>query len=93
MGELADKLLVTGGNITYVMDKLEGQGLVVRERSGDDRRVVRACLTERGRALVADVFPGHAGHIHALTEALEPGERAELRRLLKKLGRGLAETG
>ena len=28
LGELADKLLVTGGNVTYVMDRLEDQGLV-----------------------------------------------------------------
>ena len=30
LGELADKLLVTGGNVTYVMDRLEDQGLVYR---------------------------------------------------------------
>ena len=50
LGELAEKLLVTGGNVTYVMDRLEAQGLVVRERSGDDRRVVRAHLTSKGRS-------------------------------------------
>ena len=33
LGELADKLLVTGGNITYVMDRLERDGLVERGRS------------------------------------------------------------
>ena len=27
LGELAEKLLVTGGNVTYVMDRLEEQGL------------------------------------------------------------------
>jgi MarR family 2-MHQ and catechol resistance regulon transcriptional repressor len=36
LGELADKLLVTGGNVTYVMDRLESQGLVARFRSRDD---------------------------------------------------------
>ncbi len=91
LGELAEKLLVTGGNITYVMDKLEDQGLVVRERSGEDRRVVRARLTQEGRRLIGDVFPGHVEHIHELTAGLDPDEQATLRRLLKKLGRGLAE--
>jgi len=33
LGELADKLLVTGGNVTYVMDRLEEQGLVYHNRS------------------------------------------------------------
>lgn len=91
LGELADKLLVTGGNVTYVMDRLEEQGLVSRERSTDDRRVVEAHLTEEGRRLVRDCFPGHARFIRRLTGHLEPGERAELRRLLKKLGKGIAD--
>ena len=48
LGELAEKLLVTGGNVTYVMDRLESRGLVARYRSDDDRRVVHAKLTSGG---------------------------------------------
>ena len=90
LGELAGKLLVTGGNITYVMDRLESQGLVRRERSSRDRRVVEARLTEKGREVVDNYFPLHARHIRELTEVLDPDERRELRRLLKKLGKGVA---
>ena len=89
-GELAEKMLVTGGNVTYVMDRLEAQGLVKRERSGDDRRVVEARLTERGRRLLRDVFPEHATYVAELVETLSPGDRASLRKLLKMLGLGLA---
>jgi MarR family 2-MHQ and catechol resistance regulon transcriptional repressor len=89
LGELADKLLVTGGNVTYVMDRLEEQGLVVRERSPTDRRIVQAKLTARGQELISKVFPGHAAYIEELAGHLEPGEREELRRLLKKLGRAV----
>jgi MarR family transcriptional regulator, 2-MHQ and catechol-resistance regulon repressor len=81
---------VTGGNVTYVMDRLEQQGLVERERSAEDRRVVRARLTAEGRQLVASVFPEHATAIAELARHLEPGEQEELRRLLKQLGRGIA---
>jgi MarR family transcriptional regulator, 2-MHQ and catechol-resistance regulon repressor len=91
LGELADKLLVTGGNVTYVMDRLENQGLVARFRSLDDRRVVHAELTEKGRALVADVFPEHARYIEHLCRHLDTHEQEELRRLLKQLGKGIAE--
>lgn len=90
LGELAGKLLVTGGNITYVMDRLEEQGLAFRDRSGPDRRVVLARLTPEGARMVQDVFPGHAAFIEELTEPLEPGEREALRNLLKKWGRGLS---
>lgn len=90
LGELADKLLVTGGNVTYVMDRLEASDLVRRRRSGQDRRVIVAHLTERGRCLIGDVFPGHAAFVRAMVDPLERGEQEELRRLLKKLGRGIA---
>jgi MarR family 2-MHQ and catechol resistance regulon transcriptional repressor len=90
LGELAEKLLVTGGNITYVMDRLEDQGLVIRDRSGPDRRVVKACLTSKGRELIANVFPGHAEFIHGLVQGLEPEEQETLRALLKRWGKGLS---
>jgi MarR family 2-MHQ and catechol resistance regulon transcriptional repressor len=90
LGELADKLLVTGGNVTYVMDRLEGQGLVARYRSETDRRVVHARLTDEGKAMVASVFPEHARYIAHLCRHLEPQEQEQLRMLLKKLGKGVA---
>lgn len=93
LGELAEKLLVTGGNVTYVMDRLEAQGLVARERSGDDRRVVRAHLTRKGRSTIESVFPGHVGFVKGLVEGLGTEEREELRALLKKLGKGIADGG
>jgi MarR family 2-MHQ and catechol resistance regulon transcriptional repressor len=91
LGDLAGKLLVTGGNITYVMDRLEERGLVTRERCEEDRRVVRAHLTPEGRQLIEDVFPEHVDFIYGLAQALEEDERAQLRRLLKKLGRSVAD--
>lgn len=91
LGELADKLLVTGGNVTYVMDRLEDQGFVYRDRSGADRRVVQARLTPEGRELIEQVFPGHVDYVQHLCRHLAADEQAELRRLLKQLGRGVAE--
>lgn len=90
LGELAEKLLVTGGNVTYVMDRLEAQDLVARERSGDDRRVVKAHLTTKGRATIEGVFPGHVDFVHGLVSALDPKDRDALRDLLKTLGKGIA---
>lgn len=91
LGDLADKLLVTGGNVTYVMDRLEEQGLVTRERCGQDRRVIWAKLTVKGRDVIGDAFPGHAEFVEELAAELAPEEQDALRSLLKKLGRGVAE--
>ncbi len=93
LGELAEKLLVTGGNITYVMDRLESQDLVARERSGNDRRVVRAHLTSKGRATIESVFPGHVNFVRGLVTDLDLGEQRELRELLKRLGKSVANGG
>ena len=90
LGELAEKLLVTGGNVTYVMDRLEQQQLVYRDRSEDDRRVIQAKLTPEGRGLVEGVFQGHAEYIEHLTRHVGEDERSELKTLLKKLGKGIA---
>lgn len=89
LGELAEKLLVTGGNVTYVMDRLERLGLVERCRNEADRRVVTAHLTAKGRELVTEVFPGHATYITELLETLDPEEQDTARELLKRLGKGI----
>ncbi len=89
LGELAEKLLVTGGNVTYVMDRLEDQGLVYRYRRPEDRRVILARLTPEGRDLVAEVFPSHASYVEHLSRHLSRDEQTMLSRLLKTLGTGI----
>ncbi len=91
LGDLAAKLLVTGGNVTYVMDRLEEQGLVVRARSPVDRRIIQAKLTEKGHALIAEVFPDHGAFVEELSSALTSEEQQQLRVLLKKLGRAIGD--
>jgi MarR family 2-MHQ and catechol resistance regulon transcriptional repressor len=90
LGELADKLLVTGGNVTYVMDRLEDQGLVYRYRRPDDRRVIQARLTVEGRDLVAEVFPSHTSYVEHLSRHLTAKEQVTLSALLKTLGTEIA---
>src|SRR5215831_6942096 len=47
--ELSRLLLVTSGNLTGIVDRLEEQRLVQRVPDAKDRRVIRVALTERGR--------------------------------------------
>ena len=76
LGDLADKLLVTGGNVTYVMDRLEDQGLVYRYRSPEDRRVILAKLTEpRDGQLVAEAFPDHVEFVEHISRHLSVDEQ------------------
>jgi MarR family transcriptional regulator, 2-MHQ and catechol-resistance regulon repressor len=83
---LGGKLLMSGGNITTVVDNLQARGLVRRERRDDDRRHVTVHLTPEGRRLIARVFPDHVRAIVDAFSALTPGEQQTLGRLAKKLG-------
>lgn len=84
--ELGDKLLKSGGNITLVIDNLEKQGLVRRERGSKDRRQFIIHLTESGREKLESVFPKHAEAIAEEIKILNEEEQAELERLLKIIG-------
>lgn len=90
LGEISSLLLVTGGNITYVVDQLEERGFVRRERAVTDRRVVYAALTPQGEELIEQTFPKHADFISDLFSNLDEDETRELHRLLKKLGLSVA---
>jgi MarR family 2-MHQ and catechol resistance regulon transcriptional repressor len=89
-GTLSAKLLRSTGNITLVLDNLEKRGLVERKREMDDRRMVLISLTPLGEALITAVFPEHAASIQNEFAVLTDAEQAELGRLCKKLGKGLA---
>lgn len=87
--ELAGKLLKSAGNLTLVIDNLERDGHVKRERDPGDRRFVTIHLTPQGRKFIADLFPAIAAGITREFAALTAAEQAMLGELCKKLGRGL----
>jgi MarR family transcriptional regulator, 2-MHQ and catechol-resistance regulon repressor len=90
--DLARKLLVSGGNVTMVVDNLERRGLVTRERNTADRRLVTVALTAAGRKLIAAVFPRHMAAIVAQFEILTSTEQETLRRLCRTLGTQTASS-
>lgn len=51
LGALADDLNCSRGNLTGVVDRLERDGWVTRDRDRDDRRVVRCFLTQKGQSI------------------------------------------
>jgi DNA-binding MarR family transcriptional regulator len=54
MGKMGERLMVHPAAVTNAISKLEQRGLVRRQMSPDDRRVVLAAITEDGRALADD---------------------------------------
>lgn len=87
--ELADRLLVTKGNVSQLVDKLENAGLVLRVPEG---RACRLQLTAAGRALHDNVVPAHEAFVAREFSALAREEQAHLARLLRTLDRSLAAS-
>ena len=83
---IGQKLLVSKSNVVAVIDKLEAQGLVERQRSTEDRRCVFVHLTDKGRNLIQELLPGHAAAIVEEMGCLSAPEQKELGRLCRKLG-------
>lgn len=84
--DLGSKLLKTGGNITLVVDNLEKQHLIRREREEDDRRFIKVNLTEEGKSVVEKVFPIHMKRIVEEMNVLSDNEQYLFQKLCKKLG-------
>ena len=87
--ELSRLLLVTSGNLTGIVDRLESDGLVRRETDDRDRRLVRIVLTKKGRQLVEQIMPLHAMDIRALLGFMLPEQLATLNEMLGHLRDGL----
>ena len=85
--ELADRLLVTKGNVCQLLDRMTQSGLLARRQEG---RANRVFLTEAGWRLRAEIVPEHEAVIEQLFDALTPDEQRQLTALLRKLDRSLA---
>ena len=86
LGELAHRVLLTSGSMTYVVDNLEKRGLAQRVACPKDRRVCHAALTDAGREWIAAIFPPHAEALTQAVSGLSADEQETLTALLKKLG-------
>lgn len=86
---LCEKLLVSGSNLTTVIDNLERNGLVRRDDNPEDRRAYLIRLSDSGRALIARAFPEHSARIRTMLGALTQAEQRELSRLCRKLGQAV----
>lgn len=80
------KILKSTGNITLVIDNLEKQKLVRRERDNEDRRYLTIHLTAAGTALIAKVFADVEAEIVTEMSSLDENEQELLGQLCKKLG-------
>jgi DNA-binding MarR family transcriptional regulator len=89
MGQMAEVLHCDPSNVTGIVDRMVGQGLIVREKSPKDRRTKIIRLTDKGKQFIKEVelqIPVRLG-----CDQLDASDRMQLCGLLKKLN-GLHRT-
>jgi DNA-binding MarR family transcriptional regulator len=90
--ELSRSLLVSAGNLTGIVDRLETDGLVRREVVAHDRRSFRIRLTGAGRRRIGALIPRHREDLARILAPVPAGKLQELRTLLGEAAR-LIENG
>jgi DNA-binding MarR family transcriptional regulator len=82
---LCNKLFVTKGNISGLLDRMVKEGWVSRETNPSNRRCNRIQLTPRGRKIYQSVVPKRESCLAKMFSKLKPREQNELNGLLEKL--------
>lgn len=87
MSELSRLLLVSNGNATTVVDRLEKDGLVARRPSETDRRTVYVALTPEGLAQFEGLASGHEAEVAKIFAQLDEADVDAMTEILKRAGR------
>lgn len=83
--ELARFMHVDTGAMTRTLDRLEAKGFLIRQRSQDDRRVVKVLLTQTGKDVVEQILPAIADTLNLHLEGFSRDEIQMLFGLLHRL--------
>ncbi len=89
MGELSRRMMVTGGNITTIVDQLEKERLVLRVVGVNDRRSFTVKLTQAGKDAFTDMAIAHEAWVADLFEGLSVSQQTELYTLLGAMKKNL----
>ena len=87
MSELSRMLLVSNGNATAVVDRLEADGQVVRSPSDTDRRTVFVALTPAGLARFEGLAGDHEREVDRLFAGVSEADLDALTEILKRMGK------
>ncbi len=85
MGELSKRLMVTNGNVTGIVERLQQDGLVMRASATNDRRTHVVSVSPEGRAKVQQIAVAQRRWLAEMTGGLSHGEVVQLMGLLGKL--------
>ncbi|MCK4851578.1 MAG: MarR family transcriptional regulator [Candidatus Omnitrophica bacterium] len=85
MGDLARTLHLTMSAVTGIVDKMIKLNMIKRERSKEDRRIVRVILLEKGEKTAKQISKERKNISNDIFSVLSGSERREYLKLLKKI--------
>jgi DNA-binding MarR family transcriptional regulator len=85
MGELCKRLYLASSTVTDLIDRMEKNELVARERDPNDRRVIRLKVLEKGHTLIEQVMARRIGYLKHVLKQVDPEQREHLRDALQSL--------
>jgi DNA-binding MarR family transcriptional regulator len=85
LSKLCEQMLADNSNLTRLVDRLEGRGLVRRAADPRDRRVTLVQLTAEGKALIDEMRPRHAEYVERRMSHLSAEQLAALHEAMQTL--------
>ena len=83
--QIGSRILISSGSMTYVIDKLEKRGLLMRNDCQNDRRVIHVTLTDTGKERMNEIMPKHQDLIDYIFDSLTSVEVETITNLLEKV--------
>lgn len=86
MGELCERLYLACSTATDLIDRMEKNGYLERNRDTEDRRVIRLSITEKGQNIIDQVINARRRYVDSILKQLTQEEMDQLAQSLEKLG-------
>ncbi|MDQ6855872.1 MAG: MarR family transcriptional regulator [Candidatus Dormibacteraeota bacterium] len=91
VSHLASRLGISPPSASAIVDRMVDGGLVARERSEEDRRIVSVSLTPAGEAALKEAIGGRRGWLERVLGRLDAAELVDTVRVLRRLEQALDE--
>lgn len=93
MGELCDRMYLACSTATDLIDRMERNGLISRERDKTDRRVIRLRVNDPGRKIIDEVMGARKHYLSGVLKQVPEEEHEMLIKALRDLYRIMQQSG
>ncbi len=85
IGDLGSKMYLASSTATDLIDRMERNGLVTRQRDSNDRRVVRLHMLDKGHQMIKEVLANRKRYLSTILSQVSAEELDSLKKSLQSL--------